>query len=337
MRNFVFFAGLFLIGATGCAGVRDVPAGGNGLVGGGGGGGGGGDDAGLVGDDAGKGPGDVTPDVMPDGAAPAMADGGANAGSSTPTVGGTARVTADSLNLRTGAGTTNMILTAMPCGSRVNVVGGPDMGWWNVTYAGMTGWASGKYLVAESAFNAAICAKPDGGGGMAMPDAAMPPAADGGMPGEVSDIFARAKLGVGYSYYWGHGSWRADGQQPGACMGSCGNCTHTGAYGADCSGFVAKCWQVPSPSPITTDLHPYSSYNFFNDTTHWSQLPRTKIQPADALVYNANGAGHIVLFESGADPWGNLWIYEARGCSWGVIHDLRAISTSFITIRREGL
>ena len=157
------------------------------------------------------------------------------------------------------------------------------------------------------------------------------------MQSEVVDIFARAKPAVGYSYYWGHGSWRADAQQLGACMGSCPQCTHSGSYGADCSGFVAKCWQTPTPSPITTDLHPYSTYNFRYQTTHWSPVPRAQIHPGDALVYNENGAGHIVLFESGADPWGNVWVYEARGCSWGIVHDLRAFSSSFITIRREGL
>src|SRR5207253_9485871 len=91
------------------------------------------------------------------------------------------------------------------------------------------------------------------------------------------------------------------------------------------------------PSAIPTDLHPYSTYNFRNQTTHWSPVPRTQIHPGDALVYNENGAGHIVLFESGNDPWGNLWVYEARGCSWGIVHDARAFSASFITIRREGL
>ena len=75
------------------------------------------------------------------------------------------------------------------------------------------------------------------------------------------------------------------------------------ALEAGCSGFVAKCWQTPTPSPITTDLHPYSTYNFRYQTTHWSPVPRAQIHPGDALVYNENGAGHIVLFESGA-AWG---------------------------------
>ena len=45
----------------------------------------------------------------------------------------------------------------------------------------------------------------------------------------------------------------------------------------------------------------------------------------------------MVLFESGADPWGNVWLYEARGCATGIVHNLRSMSSDFITIRREGL
>src|SRR5438876_660946 len=77
---------------------------------------------------------DVTPDDEPDGAAPAGPDMGLADLAQGIVVGGTARVTADSLNLRTGAGTQNMIIDVMPCGTRVDVVGGPDMGWWNVKY-----------------------------------------------------------------------------------------------------------------------------------------------------------------------------------------------------------
>jgi len=268
---------------------------------------------------------DVTGDFSPDGGAPAPDLAGAVAIA----VGGTARVTATALNLRSGPGTSNAILTAMPCGSRVAVVGGPQAGWWNVTYQGMTGWASGAYLVADAAFDPATCGGATDGG--ALGDGALDTIDPAG-------ILARAVSGVGFSYWWGHGAWSTTaGADPGSCVGNCPRCSHAGAYGADCSGFVAKCWQVPSPSPLTTDLHPYSTYNFYNQTTHWSPIPRTQIQPADALTYNANGAGHIMLFESGTDPFGNIWTYEARGCATGIVHNLRVAGTQYIAIRREGL
>ena len=59
-------------------------------------------------------------------------------------------------------------------------------------------------------------------------------------------ILALAKQVPGYSYYWGHGSYRSDGTLVGSCSGSCPSCTHTGTYGADCSGMVAKAWLVPA-------------------------------------------------------------------------------------------
>jgi hypothetical protein len=151
-----------------------------------------------------------------------------------------------------------------------------------------------------------------------------------------AELINLAKSGVGYSYYWGHGSWRDDETQIGSCSGSCPSCTHTGSYGADCSGLAAKVWQVPSPSPITTDLHPYATTNFLNDMTWWSEIDRGAAQLADALVYNVNGAGHIFIYESG-DAWGSMWAYECKGCSYGCVHDLRTASSSYIAIRRDAL
>ena len=96
-------------------------------------------------------------------------------------------------------------------------------------------------------------------------------------------------------------------------------------------------WRSSLASPVTADRHPYSTYDFVNRTTHWSRVNRTTLRPGDALTYNTNGAGHMVLFESGADPWGNLWLFEARGCSTGIVHNLRTVGTNYIAIRREGL
>ena len=270
--------------------------------------------------------GDLTPDLLPDGGAP-----GADAEPTTTPMGATMRVTASTLNLRSGVGTTNPVLTTMPCGARVTVLDGPTTGWWHVQYGSTTGWASGTYLVADAAFDPSVC-----GGAV---DAGTP-AVDAGTttsPTEVTHILDLARSAVGYSYYWGHGSWRTDGASHGSCAGSCPSCTHNGAYGADCSGFVAKVWQVPSPSPVSTDLHPYSTYNFFNQTTHWRVVDRSAIRAADALVYNSAGEGHIMRCESGADPWGSIWTFEARGCATGIVHNLRTAGTAYITLRREGL
>ncbi len=155
----------------------------------------------------------------------------------------------------------------------------------------------------------------------------------------VDGAIARARAGVGFSYYWGHGSWRSDGvtsSTAGYCSGSCPSCRHSGSYGADCSGFVAKAWQVPSSNTtLSSDSHPYSTYNFYNQSLHWSHISRTDIQRGDAMVYRSGGSGHIVLNESGS-PWGQHWVYEARGCSSGIQHNLRSFSSSYHTIHRNG-
>lgn len=150
------------------------------------------------------------------------------------------------------------------------------------------------------------------------------------------EIETLAKYGVGYSYWWGHGRWNYDGQNPGSCSGSCPNCTHTGSYGADCSGFVAKAWQVPSDSPITTNAHPYSTYNFYNESTHWSDVSMSSLELSDAAVYRSGGSGHIVLFEKYGSS-GQVWTYEARGCSYGIVHNQRTLSSSYKGIRRDNL
>jgi hypothetical protein len=253
--------------------------------------------------------------------------------------GGTANVTADFLNLRDKAGTDGNILIAMPCGSLVTVQAGPTTtpvsGWWQVLYSTpdgtpYSGWCSGKFLIATSMFDPNSCGSPvvspDGGGGSGMLPPTMVPA-----------IFDRAKSAVGYSYWWGHGAWRTDGVDQGSCTGSCPSCDHGGSYGADCSGFVAKAWQVPSSSALGVDEHPYSTYEFYNAQTYWTQIDRATLAPADALVRRDATSGHIALVESASDPYGSIWLYEARGCATGVVHNLRSVDSSYRAIRRDGL
>ncbi len=152
------------------------------------------------------------------------------------------------------------------------------------------------------------------------------------------EIVDLAKTGVDYSYWWGHDQWRRDGTQHGSCSGSCPDCTHTGSYGADCSGYVGKVWQVPSPIALTTYSHPYSTREFRYQSYHWDQVSRDDARKADALVYrnSSNTGGHVILYESG-DPWGSSWVYEAKGCSYGIVHNLKSIGSSYVAIRRHQL
>ncbi len=57
----------------------------------------------------------------------------------------------DNVNLRSGASTGYKILKVIPAGSSVTVVSGaPNGSWYNVKYAGITGWSHGAYFDAVS-------------------------------------------------------------------------------------------------------------------------------------------------------------------------------------------
>jgi hypothetical protein len=149
------------------------------------------------------------------------------------------------------------------------------------------------------------------------------------------DVISIARASVGYTYWWGHGA--LGGTQAGTCTGTCPNCSHTGAHGADCSGLVGKAWMLPEAMPIVDrDVHPFSTYDFKNSSVHWTSVPRSDIQRGDAMVYNQNGSGHVFVYEKD-DPWGSMWTYEARGCAYGIVHNIRTASSLFGAIRRNGL
>jgi hypothetical protein len=157
---------------------------------------------------------------------------------------------------------------------------------------------------------------------------------------DVSDVsrvsvLSIAEASVGYTYWWGHGN--LGGGMAGTCTGSCPSCSHTGPDGADCSGFVSKAWMLPGTMPIVgADEHPYSTYTFTHETTHWSNISRADVVGGDAMVYNVNGSGHVFLYEKD-DPWGQMWTFEARGCAYGIVHNIRTAGAQFGAIRREGL
>ena len=238
------------------------------------------------------------------------APGGVEYESQAAVVGQKARVTASSgLNLRSGAGTGYAVLLTMPTGAVVDVIAVSGT-WYKVSWSGSTGWCSGEYLTP-------VTTTPAPGAGT------------------VDDAIDRAKSGVGFSYWWGGGCWLPGSSQKGSCTGSCPGCSHTGTYGADCSGYVAKVWQIPGPSALSSCGHPYSTYNFYNEKHGWSDLPRSQAKRGDAFVYNADGAGHIFVFESG-DAWNWMKSYEAKGCSYGIVYNSRTAGTSYKVIRRSG-
>lgn len=245
-------------------------------------------------------------------------------------IGSTLATTAN-LNLRTGPGMGYSIRLVIPDGAKVTTINRstPSGGWYNIKYNGLSGWSYGSYLKLVSA--------PTSGGSSSGGSTST--ATAGFNDRSPAGAILRAKSGVGFSYHWGNGSWLASGatsSNRGACYGSCPNCTHSGTHGADCSGYVAKLWQVPASNDnVAVESHPYGTIHFVKDTAQWKTVSRGSVKKADALVYNINGAGHIFLYESG-DGWGSMMAYEAKGCSYGIRHNLRTASSAYHAIRRAG-
>jgi len=231
-------------------------------------------------------------------------------GSAALTNGSRAQTTTD-LNLRRGPSTSNSIILTMPRGAVVDVLA-RSSAWYSVSYRGTTGWAHGNYLETLAT------------GGTTNP----PPTSTSG---PVDEAIARAESGLGFSYHWGGGCWDPSSTAHGACYGSCPDCSHSGHWGADCSGYVGKVWQVPGAVSTTQCDHPYSTTNFYEDRRYWSQISRGDAKRGDAYVRR----GHIFIFDRG-DAWGSLRAYEAKGCSYGIVHDTRSADSSYIVIRRRG-
>jgi hypothetical protein len=228
---------------------------------------------------------------------------------------GSTLISTTGVNLRTGPSTSNKILHVVPSGASVTLqASAPSNGFYKIKHGGVVGWSSGKYYTLKSG---------TGTGTTAARTAAL----------------ARAKKSVGYSYWWGHGRFSdtaATSATKGSCSGSCPSCSHKGSYGGDCSGLAAKVWQVPSTNTvINDDEHPYSTVDFNQNTSRWSTVSRGAVKPADAMVYNKNGAGHIFVYEKG-DGWGSMYAYECKGCSDGCVYNLRTASSSYHAITRAG-
>jgi uncharacterized protein YraI len=228
---------------------------------------------------------------------------------------GTELTATGNVNLRSGPSTDDAILTVVPQGGKVTVEqAAPENGYFKVNYNDTVGWSSGKYYGQGGDV---------GGGGSTLQEAAI----------------TRGKSVVGFSYWWGHGRWLDSGPtagNKGSCSGSCPNCSHSGSYGADCSGFVAKAWEAPaSNDDITVDSHPYSTASFNDDTGLWKTVSRDSMQKADALVYRSGGAGHIMLYRDG-DGWGSLYALECKGCAAGCVAGYRTVGSSYHAIRRTG-
>jgi len=278
-------------------------------------------------------------------------------------VGTTLQATAD-VNLRSGPSTSDSILHVVASGAKVTVTAaGSQNGFYKIDHNGTVGWSSGKYYkvipngslgscsvngVSGECIDTGACgadhvATPGYCPGASNIQCCTPTDGtvdDGGgsSPG-VAGAMARAKSGKGFSYWWGHGRFRDEGptsSTKGSCSGSCPSCSHSGSYGGDCSGYVAKVWQVPaSNDQLSVDDHPYSTSTFNEGSSNWSTVSRSNLKQADAMVYNNGSAGHIFIYDSG-DGWNSMYAYECKGCSYGCVSGYRTASSAYHGIRKKG-
>lgn len=239
---------------------------------------------------------------------------------------GTTLQATGNVNLRRGPGTSYGVIRTVPRNDRVKLVdASPKSGWYHISYNGSKGWSYGVYLKLAPGVSAQSADSASDTGSGSTTNSAL------------ANVLARARSGVGFSYWWGHARWTSGGptsSNSGYCTGTCPSCTHSGQNGADCSGLLAKAWSLGSTA-LEYDQHPYSTYNFRYESTHWHQVPTANVREGDAFVYNSNGAGHTFIY-AGGDKWGSMWAYEAKGCAVGIVHDLRTAGSAYVGIARNG-
>src|SRR5262249_15155492 len=103
----------------------------------------------------------------------------------------------------------------------------------------------------------------------------------GGSPAPMTRdaILSNATTVVGFRHWWGGRQGRPGSRDKGKCGPWSGHrrwleCNRYGSWGADCSGFAGKAWQVPSPIALTTASHPYVASNWTHSATYWTVISR---------------------------------------------------------------
>lgn len=173
------------------------------------------------------------------------------------------------------------------------------------------------------------------------------------------EIINRADQGLGYGYWWSHARWKTDQTKQGFCTvtgtNACkdSHCTYTGfddqgnqvscpmgptntgpnCYGADCSGYTFKSWNLGSKKDVSVDEHgPYVAASFKSGAAQCKKISRRELLPGDAMASN----GHVVIFDSFGADGQSVWVREAKQCISGVVHDPGPFS-NYQACRRNNL
>jgi hypothetical protein len=222
----------------------------------------------------------------------------------------------DGAELRNGRSEVEALILTMPKNATIKVLEYND-GWYKVGYDDHVGWASADQL-------SVLCVPKGDATGCAPEPQSQTELA-------IAQAVARAKSGLGFSYHWGGGCWKA-GAAHGSCSGNCPDCTHSGTWGADCSGYVAKIWQVPHASAVDHCEHPFQAADFARENRYWNILSAsTAPKQGDAFASST----HTFFVKSYNSTTGKISAYEAKGCRWGIISSTRTRG-SYKLARHEG-
>lgn len=150
-------------------------------------------------------------------------------------------------------------------------------------------------------------------------------------------IVCRGLSGVGFVYDFGGECWCADGCKPDLTTcppGACKDNHKTGKYGADCSGFVSKAWQVPDPYPVEKCNVPrFGAAVFAENGEHWKTVSKDSLLPGDA----ASKVSHVVLIAGEKDSKGSYDIVHASSCNVGIVHKRFSLKDEYVGARRNNL
>ena len=86
-------------------------------------------------------------------------------------------------------------------------------------------------------------------------------------------------------------------------------------HGTDCSGLIAKAWQVPHAAESWEELRKRPTTETLNvPTSRWFKLPVSERLPGDILVRYEAQVRHAFIYERDDRDYaknGSIWVYEA--------------------------
>lgn len=154
------------------------------------------------------------------------------------------------------------------------------------------------------------------------------------LSGTDNDKFlVNARAYIGLHYVWGGArlkkNWTAAEKLKKASDGDF-------YWGADCSGYVAKVWELAIAMPLEAQKHEqYYTGTFYSaePVVESKIISESEVKPGDAFV-RTGSPGHIFIVKK-RDSWGKYQSYEAKGKNYGIVVDTRTVGSEWRAIRHK--